>query len=47
MANDNNPYGFHTTVTQDNFKFWSDREKYVDLNITYKFRVVDGVHIFS
>ena len=47
MANDNNPYGFHTTVTQDNFKPWADIDRYIAFNITYRFRVVDGIHIFS
>jgi hypothetical protein len=46
VANDSNTYGFHTTVTQNNFKFWADRQKYLSLDITYKFRVVDGIHIF-
>lgn len=46
-ANDNNPYGYHTTVTKDNFKLWDQKDQIIEKGQTFRFRVVDGIHIFT
>lgn len=46
-ANDNNPYGYHTTVTKDNFKSWDKKDQIIKKGLEFKFRVVDGIHIFT